>query len=100
MLTSGETRLTLSEHIHISEVGEEWVILDTRNGQYFGLNSCGAQFCRLTKELGNPHAVVKRMKETFEIGEEQLWHDFQVLVEGLLAAGLIEIEHTNVGSAR
>lgn len=80
----------LVDHIALTDVDDEIVLLDLNNGSYYGLNSVGAQFIKgLQNKLSTPEAV-NEIATHFQMDNTQVSADIDELIEQLLAQELIE----------
>jgi len=73
-----------------ASVQGEVVLLNTRTGQYFGLNVVGAW---LWEHISSPITfgeLVAKVVEKYEVDLEQAEHDINAVVGSLHDAGLIE----------
>lgn len=71
-------------------VANEGVLLDLAQEAYFGLNPVGMRVWTLLSEGHDLAAVVSCLLQDYDVSREQLQTDVAVLLEQLLAAGLIE----------
>jgi hypothetical protein len=84
-----DARLGPVPDVLFQRVGEEAVLLDLNGEQYFGLNEVGARAWELLGEHSRVEAVCASLLLEFEVGEDELRSDLELLLADLAAAGLI-----------
>jgi hypothetical protein len=84
-------RLVLSEHALSSPVGDETVILHTRNGTYFGLDPIATQVWALLKDGAHPPQICAQISRDYDVDP--------AVVEQDVASLLSELERNGVLSA-
>lgn len=72
-----------------SAVGDETVILQLKNGAYFGLDAVGTRIWELLKEGIGPADICVRMADEFDVAPEVLEADVQRLLGELEANELL-----------
>ena len=83
--------ITLSPQVISQEVGGETVILDLDSECYFGLDSVGTRIWQLIQEHGDLHRIYTTLLEEYEVGEEQLLGDLEILLNDASSRGLITL---------
>ena len=73
-------------------VGGEMVLLDLKNGGYFGLDEVGTRIWQLLQEKGETDYISQKLLEEYDVEEEQLHKDIKELIDKLVEEGLISIE--------
>lgn len=86
------TRLRLPEHVLTREVGEETVILNLANEQYYGVDEVGARFVSLVQGGATFGATVAALLAEYDAEHDVLRADLEVLVADLRQNGLVEID--------
>ncbi|MEK4033167.1 PqqD family protein [Methylocystis sp. IM3] len=81
--------LVISPDILVQEVGEEIVLLDLRNGTYYGLNQVGACMFRCIRDGKALEEARESLLDEFEVAPDELDRDIAQLVEELLARRLL-----------
>ena len=72
-------------------VGEEFVLLDTRSGTYFGLNAVGGRLWQLAEQEPRTLAAFCEVLEAeYDVARAMLERDFAALLEQLVARGLLQ----------
>ncbi len=85
-------KFKLLEHVSVTEVDDESVLLDLNSGAYYGLNSVGTQILQsLDKEQGII-ALIEELSSTHNVTKSQVRQDAQELLEQLLSEGLIYVD--------
>ncbi len=74
-----------------SKLGDEVVILNLRNGVYYGLDPVGARIWDLIQEPRSVQEVCAVLLEEYEVTPEQCASDVLALLRDLEAQGLIEV---------
>jgi hypothetical protein len=76
-----------------SNVGEEVVILNFASGTYYGLNEIGAKIWHLIQHSKTVSQIYEAVLAEYDVEPERCRHDVEQLLQQLLTAGLIEVEH-------
>lgn len=84
-------RVEIGDSVLYQTVGDEIVVLNMNNQDYFGLDSVGADVWQLLLEHQNVAAVAQRVAAIYEVDEETALNDIQPLVSELLAANLLKM---------
>jgi hypothetical protein len=74
-----------------SKLGDEVVILNLRNGVYYGLDPVGARIWELIQEPRTVQEVCAVLLEEYDVTPEQCTSDVLALLRDLEAQGLIEV---------
>lgn len=75
-----------------SELDGEEVILNLKDGTYYGLNEVGARIWALLQEATTLLQVRDQIVEEFDVEAEQCEQDLVTLVQELEDAGLVTIQ--------
>jgi hypothetical protein len=75
-----------------SSVAEEEVILNFRDGAYYGLDAVGARVWRLIQEPRTLAEVCEAIASEYDVAPERCERDVIALFRRLAESGLIEIE--------
>ena len=78
-----DKKLAPSGEAIASAVGNETVILQLKNGAYFGLDAVGTRIWELLKEGCSPAAICARMGDEFDVAPEVLEADVRRLLAEL-----------------
>jgi len=77
----------LAEHITLTEVDNEVVLLDLKAGHYYGLNHVGAFFLKqLSKEK---QEVISAIAKHYKTDQAQVENDIDELINSLIEQKLI-----------
>lgn len=76
-----------------SRVADEEVILNLKNGSYYGLNPVGARIWELIQEPMTVAALIEQLVEEYEVTPEQCREDITALLHEMQEEGLVEV-HT------
>lgn len=85
-------KLTIPPDVLLQEVGEEVVLLNLRNGTYYGLNPVGAAMLRGIRDGRDLEEVRETILNDFEVAVEELGRDMAELIDQMLACRLLCIE--------
>jgi hypothetical protein len=92
MTLRDETRIALSaEHVS-AELDGEAVVLNLKDGVYFGLNPVGSRIWSLLKEAPKSVAELRQaVLAEYDVGYEECDRDLRALLDALREHGLIDI---------
>ena len=74
-----------------SDLGEEVVILQLRNGVYYGLDEVGARIWDLIQEPRAVNEIRDLLLDEYDVEPERCERDLLALLEELVAEGLVEV---------
>ncbi len=74
-----------------SEFGEEFIILNLKDGIYYGLDHVGARVWTLIKQPMTVGAVRDALVAEYEVDVAQCERDLVALLEDLVTKGLVEL---------
>ena len=89
MSDNPDKRLAPSGDAVASAVGDETVILQLKNGAYFGLDAVGTRIWELLKEGVGPSDIVARMSTEYDVAPDVLEADVRRLLSELEANELV-----------
>ena len=89
-------RLRIPDDVLFQTVADESVLLDVKQGQYFGLNAAGTRMWQLLAEHGTADAVVRGIVDEFDVDAQTVQQDVDALIGDLVARGLL-IPDTDAG---
>ena len=75
-----------------SDFGAEYVLLNLKNGTYYGLDNVGAELWRLIQTSPTVQTICGKLVAAFDVDEETCRRDVTRLIAELLEHGLVEIE--------
>ena len=82
-------RLTVSDNVIASPVGDETVILDLKTSAYLGFNPVGTRIWELLKEGLAPADICDRMADDFDVSHEVLEVDVRHFLGELKAREIV-----------
>jgi PqqD family protein of HPr-rel-A system len=82
-------RVVPVDSIKTIPVDESLVLVDSRSGQYFGLNEVGAAMWRLLEQGHAPAAIVQAISGEYDVSEATVAADLQRILGELAEAGLV-----------
>jgi hypothetical protein len=85
-------RVSVGERVLYQAIGEELVLLNFADSQYYGLDAVGADVWRLLGEHRRPTTVVEKMAEIYDADPVQIRGDVEALISELLNVGLLTAE--------
>ena len=91
MEPSPDTVLVATKNMVDAPVGEETVILQLQNGQYYGLDEIGVRIWSLLKTPVKVGDIVTVLLEEYEVDPEECHREVVRLVSELMAEGLVEV---------
>jgi hypothetical protein len=83
-------RLRVPQHVLMRRVGEEQVLLNLDDENYYGLNPVGSHLIELAETGATLEQILDRLLQEFEVDREQLERDVRRVAAELIAVGLIE----------
>jgi hypothetical protein len=86
------SRIIVSPDVLFHTLDGEAVLLDLKNGKYYGLDAVGTRMWSLLAEYGRPLLVVERMLQEFDVDVERLRADVLCWIDRLSAQGLLTVE--------
>jgi len=91
MPVSFSSRIKIPEAVLISRLQEESVILNLDSERYFGLDDVGTKFLNTLTNSDSIEAAYQLLLDEYDVERDVLRTDLTVLVDHLLAQGLVEI---------
>ena len=87
--TGADARWTPSEDVVAEQTGDHMVLVHMQSNRIFELNRTGARVWELLKEGEDEEGIVDRMREEFEVGEDQLRGEVRRVVRQLAQEKLV-----------
>jgi hypothetical protein len=84
--------VSLHEDVSAREFDGEWVVLDLRGGNYFGLDHLGGTILNQLSTGHSPAEIAALLAPNYEVREEMLLGDVLALVDELLARDLVRLQ--------
>lgn len=85
-----QATVRVPEHVLMRQVGDEVVMLNLAQENYYGLNDVGARLMQLAETGATLGVIVEQLLAEFDAGREQIESDVRRIAADLIAAGLIE----------
>ena len=79
----------LLEHVSLTEVDDEAVLLDLNTGSYYGLNHIGAHLMRVLEAAGSVNDAVQEPAEKYQTDVSTIEADISQLLDQLLKEKLL-----------
>jgi hypothetical protein len=79
------------EGITAREFDGEWIVLDLRGGNYFGLNELGGAIWRHLGAGRTPTEIVRIVAQDYEVAETVILQDVLQMIDELVRRGLVRI---------
>lgn len=80
-----------NEAVVAADVGNELVLLDIETGIYFGLDAVGARVWQMLTDGRARDEIVANLLQEYEVEEEQLRGDLEILLSQLAERGLVQL---------
>ena len=84
--------ITLSPEVISQEVSGETVLLDLESENYFGLDEVGTRIWQLIKQTSDLQAIYNTLLEEYEVDEQRLRSDLDVLLGEIAGLGLVTVQ--------
>ena len=84
--------ITLSPEVISQEVSGETVLLDLESENYFGLDEVGTRIWQLIKETNDLQIIFNTLLDEYEVKEDRLQQDLDVLLSEISGLGLVTLE--------
>jgi Coenzyme PQQ synthesis protein D (PqqD) len=84
--------ITLSPDVISQEVSGETVLLDLESENYFGLDEVGTRIWQLIKETNDLQIIFNTLLDEYEVKEDRLQQDLDVLLSEISGLGLVTLE--------
>ena len=84
--------ITLSPDVISQEVSGETVLLDLESEHYFGLDEVGTRIWHLARETDDLKAIYDTLLAEYDVAENRLKKDLDVLLGEIAGLGLITLE--------
>ena len=86
-----QDRVTVAEEVLSNEVGGESVLLNLKNEHYYGLDEVGTRMWLVLTTSESFGAAMQTLLEEYEVEEDRLRSDMEILVGKLAEQGLVTI---------
>ena len=85
-----DDRFAIPAHVAAKLLKDEAVLLDLKEGFYFGLNDVGSRIWTLVGEEKSMAEICDQLLTEYDVSREELESHVTALVKELLSKGLIE----------
>jgi hypothetical protein len=85
-------RVVVTPDTLINIVGNEAVLLNLKNEQYYGLDETGTSIWQAVTTNETIQAAYEKLLDEYEVSADILQKDLRELLEKLLAQGLVELQ--------
>lgn len=86
---SAATRLIPAKHVVSTMHGTRTVLLDARNGNYWGLDEVGSRIWSLMQEGVGPVAIAEKLTEEYDASLEDLERDVETFIVNMRRSKLL-----------
>ena len=80
----------LIDHVSLTSVDSDMVLLDMHEGKYYGLNNVGAQFLNLIQKNTEIDDAIMQIADSFTTDYNQVRIDIHDLIKQLIDKNLLE----------
>jgi len=80
-----------ADDLLVTEFGDELVILNLKDGVYYGLAGVGVHVWALVKEPTDIAAICDEITARFEVDRAECERDIRALVDALASNGLVRV---------
>lgn len=84
-------KVEIPAHVHHVVTDDTVVLMNTRSGNYHGLDEVGTRFWELLVEHGDTDPAIAELLEQFDVSEERLRADMSAFLEDCAEQGLLRI---------
>ena len=91
MISKASTPVVVKDQISADLAGEV-VIVDLKNGAYYGLDGVGYRIWSLIQERKTVQQIRDAILEEYEVEPERIEHDLMALLQRLADEGLIKVK--------
>lgn len=85
------TNYQLSEHVSLTELEDEAVLLDLTSGAYYGLNHVGVMLITLLNEGADKTQAENKIAEHYGSPHQQVVSDVTLLIDEMLEQRLLRV---------
>lgn len=85
------------DSVVVTELGENFALLDMTTGTYYNLNGCGGLIWTKIADGASPQTIVDLMCDEYAIDEQTAGRDYELLVQSLLVEGLL-LKHDEINA--
>jgi hypothetical protein len=89
-----ESTITIPASILFYDVDGEAVLLNQKDGKYYGFDAVGTRMWTILSEQKQLRAAHKILLAEYDVSAEQLEHDLVAFVDEMAAHGLVQVNET------
>lgn len=82
-------RIEIAPHVHFTEVEGDYVLMDTKQGVYLGLDPVASHIWQSLSEHGDLDRAAQAVCERFEVEEDRAAADVKAWTDELVRRGLV-----------
>ena len=90
-MITNETIIEAVDHVTVADLGGEAVLLDSRSGEYYGVNEVGARILALAQQPASVDTVIDSIFNTYEVDEARLKDDTFSFLSEMAKRRLIKV---------
>ena len=90
-MTTNRSTIRTPEHVTVADLGGEAVLLDSRSGEYYGVNEVGARILELAQQPATIDAVLTDIVAAYDVDESRLRSDALAFIDEMAKRRLITI---------
>ena len=91
IMITEDTIIEAADHVTVADLGGEAVLLDSRSGEYFGVNEVGARILELAQQPAKVDAMLHDMFSTYDVDESRLKSDTFAFLAQMAERRLIKV---------
>ncbi len=84
-------RITIPDQVLSQDLQGETVILDLKDGQYYGLNAVGSRIWAMLQDGRSPEAIIAALTDEYRISSERARGDLSGFLSVLQTRGLVSV---------
>lgn len=92
-IISASSKIVVSKEQVSRNMGEEAVILNIKDGEYYELNPVAARVWEIIKEPTGMDEIAAIILDEYDVGKEELEQDLHELMQDLSARNLVDIQN-------
>lgn len=93
MTISDTTTVVVADDVLASELGAEFVMLNLKDGIYYGLEDVGGEIWKLVQTPITVGEICRALVADYDVEPERCQRDVMTLLGDLLARGLLQIRN-------
>ena len=85
-------RITVEKEIIMTQLDDETILLNIKNGRYFSLNKTGVRVWELLQQHKEVEEVLSILLDEYDVDGKILWQDIENLILRLSEAELVNLK--------